>query len=70
MSGGELILYRSEDGKAEMAELFQTSVPNINTHVRNILESGELSAEATIKENLIVRQEGTRQVRRELLSKV
>ncbi|MBK1692394.1 virulence RhuM family protein [Ectothiorhodospira mobilis] len=80
MSAGELILYRTEDGKAqihlrvegdtawltqaEMAELFQTSVPNINTHVKNILESGELSAEATIKENLIVRQEGARQVRR------
>ncbi|MCG5535950.1 virulence RhuM family protein [Ectothiorhodospira mobilis] len=80
MSAGELILYRTEDGRAEvhlrvegdtawltqaeMAELFQTSVPNINTHVKNILESGELSAEATIKENLIVRQEGARQVRR------
>ncbi|GGX73078.1 virulence RhuM family protein [Saccharospirillum salsuginis] len=80
MSAGELILYRSEDGRteiqlrvdgdtvwltqAEMTELFQTSVPNINVHIKNILESGELSAEATIKENLIVRQEGVRQVRR------
>lgn len=49
MSTGELILYRSKDGKAEvqlrvegetvwltqaeMAELFQTSVPNINSSV-------------------------------------
>jgi len=82
MSAGELILYRSEDGRAEiqlrvegdtvwltqaeMAELFQTSVPNINTHVKNILESGELSGQATIKEHLIVRQEGARQVRRKV----
>ena len=77
---GELILYTTEDGTAsirlraeggtvwlsqlEMAELFQTSVPNINIHIKNILEEGELPAEATIKEDLIVRQEGGRQVRR------
>ncbi|MDZ7641694.1 MAG: virulence RhuM family protein [Desulfurivibrio sp.] len=82
MSAGELILYRSEDGRAEiqlraeddtvwltqaeMAELFETSVPNINIHLKNVLESGELSPEATIKENLIVRQEGSRQVRRKV----
>jgi hypothetical protein len=82
MSAGELILYRTDDGRAEihlrvegdtvwltqaeMAELFQTSKPNINTHIKNILESGELEAEATIKENLIVRQEGSRQVRRKV----
>ncbi|WP_281916055.1 virulence RhuM family protein [Caldimonas thermodepolymerans] len=77
---GELILYTTEDGAAsvrlradggtvwlsqlEMAELFQTSVPNINIHIKNILDEGELPAEATIKEDLIVRQEGGRQVRR------
>lgn len=82
MSQGELILYRSDDGQAEiqlrvqgdsvwltqaeMAELFETSVPNINIHIKNVLESGELSPEATIKENLIVRQEGSRQVRRKV----
>lgn len=76
----ELILYQTEDGRtrlqvrlenetawltqAQMAELFQTSVPNINIHLRNIFEEGELQPEATIKNYLIVRPEGTRQVRR------
>ncbi|MCO4889826.1 virulence RhuM family protein [Cupriavidus sp. WGtm5] len=80
MRTGELILYTTEDGgtrirlraeggtvwlsQLEMADLFQTSVPNINMHVKNVLEEGELSESATIKESLIVRQEGTRQVRR------
>lgn len=75
MSSGELILYTTEDGSTsislraaegtvwltqlEMSKLFQTSVPNINLHIKSILEEGE-SSEATIKENLIVRQEGSR----------
>lgn len=77
---GELVLYTSEDGNAtfflraeggtvwltqvELAELFQTSVPNVNIHIKNVIEEGELEGEATIKEDLIVRIEGTRQVRR------
>lgn len=77
---GELILYTTDDGAShirlradggtvwlsqlELAELFQTSVPNINIHIKNVLEEGELSAAATIKEDLIVREEGSRQVRR------
>ena len=80
MTSGELILYTTEDGstnvqlhalegtvwlsQAEIAELFQTSVPNINIHVRNVVEEGELSSEGTIKEHLIVRQEGKRAVKR------
>ena len=80
MSAGELILYRSEDGRAEiqlraegetvwltqaeMADLFDTSVPNINIHIRNILKDEELDEGATIKDDLIVRDEGGRQVRR------
>ncbi|MBI5601874.1 MAG: virulence RhuM family protein [Deltaproteobacteria bacterium] len=47
-----------------MAELFQTSVPNINMHLRNIFAEGELLQEATIKDSLIVQQEGTRKVSR------
>jgi len=82
MSDGELILYTTEDGSAriqlraadgtvwmsqrEIAELFDTSVPNINVHIKNVLKEGELEAEATIKEDLIVRQEGGRQVRRKV----
>jgi len=82
MSEGELILYTTEDDSAriqlraadgtvwmsqrEMAELFDTSVPNVNVHIKNVLKEGEVQAEATIKEDLIVRQEGGRQVRRQV----
>lgn len=77
---GEIILYQTEDGRtrvecrfadesiwlsqALMAELFQTTVPNINLHIKNILAEGELTEGATIKDYLIVRQEGGRQVQR------
>ena len=79
-NSSEIILYQTEDGQTRievrledesvwltqimMADLFQTSVPNINIHIRNILEERELLAEATIKEYLIVRSEGPRQVTR------
>lgn len=72
MSG--LILYRTEDGQAEvslraldgsvwlsqlqMAELFATSVPNVNIHIRNLLKEGELSADSVIKESLITAADG------------
>jgi len=67
-SKNELILYQTEDGKIRievrlqdetvwltqklMAELFQTSVPNINIHINNIFEEGELEADSVIKEYL------------------
>jgi hypothetical protein len=41
--------------QAQMAELFQTSIPNINMHLRQIYAEGELQPEATIKSYLIVR---------------
>lgn len=47
-----------------MSVLFDVSVPAINQHLKNIYEQGELQAEATIKKNLIVQQEGQRQVSR------
>jgi hypothetical protein len=74
------MLYPTEDGQKRievrledetvwltqigMSELFQTTVANINTHLKNIYAEGELSVAATIKEYLIVRQEGKRRVRR------
>jgi len=77
---GEIILYRTEDGdtriecrfaegtiwltQALIAELFQTTVPNVNLHLKNIYDQAEISAEATIKDFLIVRQEGERKVSR------
>lgn len=48
-----------------MAELFGVGVPAVNKHLTNIYEEGELDMAATISKMEIVRQEGTRQVRRE-----
>jgi hypothetical protein len=78
----EIVLYQTEDGRnrievrlenetvwltqQHMAELFQTTQQNISLHVRNIYEEGELCTEATHKEFLSVRQEGSRQVQRRL----
>jgi len=47
-----------------LAELYQTSVPNVSQHISSIYEDGELRPEATVKKYLIVQTEGTRQVRR------
>lgn len=82
MTNRDLILYSTEDGQAhftlhemggqawltqlELAELYQTTKQNISLHVQNILAEGELSAEATVKENLTVQTEGQRQVSRKL----
>ena len=49
-----------------IAELFQTSIPNISMHIKSIYEDKELEAGATLKNFLTVRQEGTRQVNRNL----
>ncbi|MFY9149601.1 MAG: virulence RhuM family protein [Smithellaceae bacterium] len=49
-----------------IAELFQTTVPNISMHIRNIFDEGELTPQATVKKFLTVRREGNRDVRREL----
>lgn len=81
--GGEIIVYQSEDGgnrirvllegetvwltQAMIAELYQTTVPNVNIHLKNIYDTGELTEPATIKEYLIVRREGSRQVSRKVL---
>jgi len=37
-----------------MAELFHTSIPNINMHLKNIFSEGELKESSTIKDFLIV----------------
>jgi len=76
----EIILYQSTNGQTkidvrlenetvwlnqkQMAELFQTTVPNINMHLKNIFDEGELNPEATIQNSLIVRLEGKRHVNR------
>lgn len=49
-----------------MADLFQTTKQNISQHIQAIYEEGELRLNATVKKYLTVRQEGARQVQREL----
>lgn len=78
-----IVIYQTEDGRTKldvrlenetvwltqklMAELFQTTVPNINTHLKNIFDEGELDEVSTIKDFLIVQKEGTRTVERKQL---
>lgn len=50
----------------QMAELFDKDIRTINEHVINVFEEGELEREATIRNFRIVRQEGKRQVEREI----
>ena len=49
-----------------IAELFGVSVPTINEHIKNILSEGELDKNSTIRKILIVQNESTRQVSREI----
>ena len=79
-AGGQILIYRDGslslqvrlDGQTvwltqkQLAELYQTTVPNINQHLKAIYEEGELAADATIKQYLIVQTEGSRNVRREV----
>lgn len=77
-----LVLYQTEDGQtriqcrfeegsiwltqAQIADLFQTSIPNVNIHLKEIYAEGELVEGATIKSYLIVRTEGARKVSRDV----
>ncbi len=78
----QIEIYQSADGEAQievrlvdesvwltqrqMAELFGKDVRTINEHIKNIFSDNELAEEATIRKFRIVRQEGARQVRREV----
>ena len=42
----------------QLAELYQTTVANINIHIRNILTEGELEPDAVIKDFLITASDG------------
>ena len=79
---GQFLVYQAEDGKLKldvrfedesvwltqqlMADLFQTTKQNISLHIQNIYEEGELVPKSTVKKYLTVRQEGNRQVKRQL----
>ena len=49
-----------------MATLYDVSVSAINQHIKKIYDDNELSEDATIKKNLIVQNEGNRQISREV----
>lgn len=49
-----------------MATLYDVSVAAINQHIKKVYDDSELEKEATIKKYLIVQNEGTRQVAREV----
>ncbi|NLC34921.1 MAG: virulence protein RhuM/Fic/DOC family protein [Alcaligenaceae bacterium] len=52
--------------QAQMAELFDKDVRTVNEHIQNVYQEGELEQEATIRKFRIVRQEGQRQVQRDI----
>ncbi len=78
----KLILYKDDEGKvnvnvrfadedvwltqAQLAEIYNTTQQNISLHQKGIYADGELEEEATHKKYLLVRQEGKRQVQREI----
>lgn len=71
-----IIIYHTDDGKSsvvlyahdgqvwmnqkQMAELFATSVPNINIHINNILKENELDSNSVIKDYLTTASDGKR----------
>ncbi len=82
MPKGEILVYKTEDGEIKlechlenetlwlsqklMSELFQVGVSTINYHIKEIFDSRELSSSATIRKFRIVRQEGNREVARDI----
>ena len=69
-----IIIYNTIDGKAsvvlyardgsvwmnqnQLAELFDTSVPNMSMHIANILKEGELNGNSVIKNYLTTASDG------------
>ena len=82
VSHGEVLLYSDESGKEyisvvfkdetfwltqkAMAELFGCTPENILQHLKNIYAEEELAPDATTKKFLVVRREGSRDVRRSI----
>jgi hypothetical protein len=74
MNQGQILLYQTEDGRQRievhlenetvwlsqkgMAELFQTTLQNVNIHLKNIFSEGEVSRDSVIKESLITASDG------------
>ena len=81
MKQGEIILYQPDETvkldvriedetvwltQAQIVELFQSSKANISEHIKNIYEQEELEESSTVRDFRTVRQEGKRQVVRNL----
>jgi hypothetical protein len=78
----KLILYKDEEGRVsvntrfadedvwltqqQLAEIYCTTKQNVSQHIDNILADGELEENRTVKNFLTVRQEGKRQVQRDI----
>lgn len=78
----EIIIYQSEDGETrvdvkftgetvwlsqqQMADLYQSSRSNVVEHIKHIYEEGELDEKSTCRNFRQVRQEGSREVIREI----
>ncbi len=78
----EIVIYQAQDGSAhlqvnlqddtiwltqrQMADLFEKDVRTINEHTQNIYKLGELTSNSTIRKFRIVRQEGNRQINRNI----
>ena len=78
----KLILYKDDEGKVnvnvrfadedvwltqqQLADIYCTTKQNVSQHIDNILTDGELDENLTIKNFLTVRQEGKRQVQRDI----
>ena len=72
--GNDIIIYQTQDGKAsvslfakdgsvwmnqsQLAELFDTSVPNISMHVSNVLKEKEVDLNSVVKDYLITASDG------------
>ena len=78
----QIIIYNTEDGEtkievkikdetvwlsqAQMADLFQKTVPTINEHIKNVFLEGELAENSTIRKFRIIQKEGARDVARDI----
>ena len=70
----QVLLYQTSDGHTrlevrlenetvwlsqnQMAELFQTSIPNVSMHIRNVFAEGELQPGSVVKEFLTTAADG------------
>lgn len=81
-AGNNIIIYQDENGitkvnvrfadedvwltQSQLAEIYDTTQENISMHVANIYKDQELDENRTYKKFLLVRQEGQRQVKRNI----